>query len=77
MASFEAAHATWMRQWREAARALDQDRRAALAALTDEQALAASEAVLSLAGAHPPSPARRTTSGLVEQQALFHRQRVR
>ena len=40
--------------------------------MTDEQALAASEAVLALADPSKLSPHRRNISGLVEQQALFH-----
>jgi len=73
MSHVDPAHAAWMRQWLDAAQALAGDRKARLAALTEEQALAASDAVLSLAGTSPPRPARRTTSGLVEQQSLFHR----
>jgi hypothetical protein len=66
-----------MRQWRAAARALADDRQARLAGLTREGGLAASDAVLSLATSTPRNPDRRGTSGLVEQQALFQRQRSR
>ncbi len=69
------AHVAWMRQWCEAAQALAEDRRARLAALSEERALAASDAVLSIAGSLPATVSRRTSSGLVEQQALFHRRR--
>ena len=41
--------------------------------MSAEQALAASEALLGLALAIPLPLARRSGSGLVEQQALFHR----
>lgn len=77
MALPDAAHAEWMRQWRGAAQALAEDRRTRLAALTEEEALVASDAALSLAGSVPLSPARRTTSGLVQQQALFQQARPR
>jgi hypothetical protein len=73
----DAAQAEWMRQWRGAAQALAEEHRVRLAALTKEEALAASEAVLSLAGSVPLSAARRTTSGFVQQQALFQQARTR
>ncbi len=41
--------------------------------LSDERALAASEALLSLATTVTLNPGRVRWSGLVEQQALFHR----
>jgi hypothetical protein len=66
-------HVAWMEQWRSAARALEEDWRARLAALSDEEALAMSEAVLSLATPVPLDSPRQRTSGLVEQQALFCR----
>jgi hypothetical protein len=77
MTSPDPAHLAWLNQWREAGQALAEERRSRLAALTDEQALAAADAVLSLAAALPDSARRRTTSGLVEQQALFSGQRPR
>jgi hypothetical protein len=76
MTSPDPAHVAWMRQWREAETALSEDRRARLAALTEEQALAASDAALSLVGTLPRSALNLTTSGLVKQQALFARQRL-
>ena len=68
-----AAQREWMRQWKEAGPALAAQRRRELAHLSDERALAASEALLSLVTLSPSSPWRRHWSGLVEQQALFHR----
>jgi hypothetical protein len=63
----------WVRQWRDAAVSLAEQRQKALRQLTDQQALAASEALLSLVTTVTLSPSRRTSSGLVQQQALFHR----
>jgi hypothetical protein len=65
-----------MAQWRAAATALDAQRRSELRALTPEKALAMSDALLSLADPSNLAESRRTHSGLVEQQALFHRVRV-
>ncbi len=66
----------WLRQWKSAGPALAEVRKRELRELTDEEALRASEAVLSIP-APPVSPERWTTSGLVEQQAWFHRLRLR
>ena len=64
-----------MAQWRAAATALEQQRVEELRGMTDETAQAATLALLDL-GAHLPiDPARLDGSGLVEQQALFHRRR--
>lgn len=68
-----ASQEAWMMQWRRAAVALEGERRRELRALTDRDALAASEALLSLAMALPIDARRLTDSGLVRQQALFHR----
>jgi hypothetical protein len=68
-----AAQRKWLRQWKEAGPALAAQRREELAHLSDERALAASEALLSLVTTVTLSPRRRRWSGLVEQQALFHR----
>ena len=59
-----------MKQWREAAIALDEVRRDELANLTEREAWRQIESVLSLAASY-----RRLsrTSGLVEQQAWFHK----
>jgi hypothetical protein len=62
-----------MEQWRAAAGALEEQHCAELRGLTPEKALAAIEAVLSMAKPRPISTQRWTHSGLVEQQALFHR----
>lgn len=61
-----------MRQWRQAAGALRDERRRRLAALTDDQARAATAALLDLAARVPIPPERRSSSGLVEQQAILH-----
>jgi hypothetical protein len=63
----------WLRQWNDAGHALAANRREELLHLSDERALAASEALLSLVTTVTLSPRRRRWSGLVEQQALFHR----
>ena len=63
----------WLRRWKEAGPALAAKRREELLHLSDERALAASEALLSLVTTVTLSPGRRRWSGLVEQQALFHR----
>jgi hypothetical protein len=68
-----ATHREWLRQWREAGPALAAQRRNELLHLSDDRALAASEALLSLATTVPLAPIRRRWSGLIEQQALFHR----
>jgi len=69
------AERTWAAQWREAGKALAEQRARELATMTDEEALAASEAVLALAALAPLDPRRLEASGLVEQQALLHRHR--
>lgn len=62
-----------MAQWRSAAIALAEQRAMELGDLTDADALAASDALLSLALMVPIDPTRLTGSGLVRQQELFHR----
>lgn len=69
------AERSWLKQSRAAAVALERQRRDELRALSAEKALAASEALLSLADPSRLSNERRSHSGLVEQQALFHRGR--
>jgi hypothetical protein len=60
----------WMRQWREAAIFLDEVKRDELANMTPDQAWRSTERLLGLA----PYYRRRTrTSGLVKQQAMFHK----
>jgi hypothetical protein len=66
----------WARQWAEAGKALAEERRASLAALTDADAAVIALALLDLGASLPPDPARHSTSGFVEQQALFHRRRT-
>ena len=68
-----AAQEAWIAQWRSAAIALAEQRARELGGLTDAEALAASDALLSLALVVPIDPARLTGSGLVHQQELFHR----
>jgi hypothetical protein len=63
----------WLRQWESARSALAEQRKRELRALSDMAALASSEALLSLAVTVPLDRFRRNHSGLVEQQALFHR----
>ena len=64
-----------MAQWRGAAVALAEQRIRELRALTEEDARAATLALLDLGASLPISPEREKTSGLVIQQALFHRKR--
>jgi hypothetical protein len=73
--SREAFAQAWMAQWRGAAVALADQRVRELRALTDEDARAAIVALLDLGASLPISPEREKTSGLVIQQALFHRKR--
>lgn len=70
-----AAQRAWMQQWRRAAKALEEQHQQELSAISDAEALAASDALLSLALVVPIDPDRLTDSGLVRQQALFHRRR--
>lgn len=67
----------WMEQWRAAGPALEEVRKRELGDLTDEQALAATEELLSLASSLPLPPERLGSSGLVAQQALLHRRASR
>jgi hypothetical protein len=65
----------WLKQWRSAAAALADQRARELSTLTPARALTASDALLSLADPGSLSPDRRSTSGLVAQQAMLHRRR--
>ena len=65
----------WMAQWRAAAVALAEQRVRELRALTEEDARAATLALLDLGASLPIPPEREKTSGLVIQQAMFHRKR--
>ena len=62
----------WLRQWNDAGPALAAHRRTELLHLSDERALAASQTLLSLVTTVSISPRRLHSSGLVEQQAIFH-----
>jgi hypothetical protein len=73
MAMSVAAQKAWMAQWRTASAALAEQRKQELRAMSAREALAASDALLSLALLIPLPPSRSTGSGLVRQQALFHR----
>lgn len=66
----------WMQQWNAAREALREQRARELAALSEEDALAAADALLTIEAVVelPPAPSR--TSGLVQQQALFHRKNL-
>ena len=66
-------HRAWMAQWRRAAVALEQVQRRELARMTDAEALAAAERVLTPVGDPYRDPQRLHTSGLVDQQRIFHR----
>ncbi len=70
------AQRAWMEQWRRAAVALAEQRKRELRALSEADALAASDALLSLATLTRARRPRLTTSGLVQQQVLFHRMRA-
>ncbi len=61
----------WAQTWEETGEVLAAVRRAELTAMTAEQALRATENLLSLGAETPVSAERRHRSGLVEQQALF------
>ena len=78
MASMDAAaQRRWVEQWKEAGKALEDQRRRELMSLTADRALAASEALLALASPERLSAERRTSSGLVEQQRLLHQRDAR
>jgi hypothetical protein len=70
---FDQREREWIRQWKNASEALAEQRRSDLRRMTDAEALAAAENLLSLVGTVALSPARSVSSGLVEQQALLHR----
>ncbi|MFN7986779.1 MAG: hypothetical protein U0529_04845 [Thermoanaerobaculia bacterium] len=77
MRDVDARAAAWMEQWRSAGPALEAVRKRELRALTDEEALAAADELLSLALPGPSAPERLASHGLVIQQALLHRRRPR
>jgi hypothetical protein len=63
----------WIAQWQGARAALRAQRASELAALSDDEALAAADALLTVAAIVDLATASRDSSGLVQQQALFHR----
>lgn len=63
----------YVRQWIETGRLLEDIRWRELARLDPRQAIAASDALIDAALRVPLPLSRRHWSGLVEQQALFHR----
>jgi hypothetical protein len=69
----ESQHRAWIEQWRAARIALSIQRGAELRAMTDIAVLAAAEALLSTGYVAAVPNSRRTSSGLVQQQALLHR----
>jgi len=66
------AQQLWMTQWRGASVTLAEQRKKELREMSAQQALAAADALLSLAPLVALHPSRLTDSGLVSQQALFH-----
>jgi len=71
--STDAARA-YVRQWAETGRLLEQLRWRELAGLTPDRALAATDALIDAALLVPLPRSRRESSGLVELQALLHRE---
>lgn len=67
----------WVEQWKRASDALEEQRARELREMTPEDALAASDALLELGAKTRLNPSRAQTSGLVEQQALFHKKSSR
>ncbi len=63
-------------QWGETGKLLEEIHRRELKEMTEDEACAASETVLSLVGNFPLPLRRVAWSGLIEQQALFHRRCV-
>jgi hypothetical protein len=69
---FDQREYEWAEQWKAAADALVDQRRHRLRMMSEAEALAAAENLLSLVDTVALDPARRTSSGLVEQQAILH-----
>jgi hypothetical protein len=69
---FDQREHEWVERWKAAAEALDVQRRLRLRLMSEAEALAAAENLLSLVDTVALDPARRTSSGLVEQQAILH-----
>lgn len=68
-------HAAWVRQWKRASAALEENSIVELRAMSDDECRAAIERIMELAEAVPISPERLAYSGLVEQQKFFSRGR--
>jgi hypothetical protein len=64
---------TWREQYRATSEALERIRAQELAALTEEEAM---RQIKSLRAFGPVEREMSTESGLVEQQAVFHRKRA-
>jgi hypothetical protein len=73
VARFDQREHEWAEQWKAAAEALADRRRRDLRRMSEDEALAAAENLLSLVETVALNPARRSSSGLVEQQAILHR----
>ena len=65
----------YVKRWAQTGRLLDELRWRELAALDDVRALQASDALIESARLVPMPARRRGWSGLVEQQAIFHKGR--
>lgn len=65
----------WMAQWKKAASALEAQRARELCEMTEEQAAAATEALLDLALSVPLHPSRETHSGLVDLHSYLKKHR--
>lgn len=70
-----AAERAYVKRWVETGQLLEELRWRELAVLGDERARVASDALIEAALHVPLPPRRRTWSGLIEQQDLFHRRR--
>ena len=66
----------YVKQWAETGRLLEQQRWDELATLDPDEALRLSDALIEAAIAVPLPRTRQTWSGLVAQQAAFHRRRM-
>jgi hypothetical protein len=69
---FDQREYEWVEQWKAAAESLADRRRRDLRLMSEDEALAAAENLLSLVETVALNPARRSSSGLVEQQAILH-----
>ena len=70
-----AQQAAYIKQWAETGRLLKEQRWTELARLDPEEGIKASDALIEAALAVPVPRTRHAWSGLVEQQAAFHRRR--